>query len=54
MKLYKDLRGVMMSCNDRRSYNIVYEALYGNPVIFYHHYHYHISIHYYDNQDELS
>ena len=28
MKMYKDLRGVMMSCNNSRSYNIVYEALY--------------------------
>ena len=27
VKLYKDLRGVMTSCNDRRSYNLVYETL---------------------------
>lgn len=27
VKLYKDLRGIMTSCNDRRSYNLVYEIL---------------------------
>lgn len=28
MKLYKDLRGVGESCNDKRSYNIMFETLF--------------------------
>ena len=26
-RFFKDLRGVLLSCNDKRSYNVVYETL---------------------------
>ena len=30
IKVFKDLRGVVDSCNDKRSYSIVFETLYLN------------------------